>query len=346
MFPIDGSKNLTHVQDTFLDANSLNHIKTMGRADDPQALKEVAKQFEAIFVQQMLKNMRAANEVFSEDSPFNSNEMQFHQDMYDQQMSLNLTSGKGLGLADALYEQMLRAYGAKPEAGVNPAAINALPEALKHLRSVQSGSARPDVFDTPVANPFAGERNLASEKHSPLLRPGGKTAVANSPEDFIASLKPYAEKAAADLNVNSDVLLAQAALETGWGRHVIHTRHGDNSFNLFNIKAGESWGGDKVNVQTLEYTQGVAHQERADFRRYNNYAESFADYVRLLQTNPRYQQALAAGQDAGSYAEELQKAGYATDPAYAEKIKNILASEPMRAAVQSVAALGSTTSEI
>lgn len=346
MFPIDGSKHLTQVQDNFLDANSLNHIKAMGRADDPQALKEVAKQFEAIFVQQMLKNMRAANEVFSEDSPFNSNEMQFHQDMYDQQMSLNLTSGKGLGLADALYEQMLRAYGAKPEAAVNPAAINALPEAVKHLRSALPLSALPNGFDTPLANPFVTERSATSEKNSLLLRSGGKTAVADSPADFIASLKPYAEKAAADLNVNSDVLLAQAALETGWGRHVIHTQRGDNSFNLFNIKAGESWAGNKVNVHTLEYAQGVARQERADFRRYNNYAESFADYVKLLQTNPRYEQALAAGQDATAYADELQKAGYATDPAYAEKIKNILASEPIRAAAQSLAALGNTASEI
>src|SRR5690606_33356082 len=125
-----------------------------------------------------------------------------------------------------------------------------------------------------------------------------------------------------------------------------HTRQGENSFNLFNIKAGESWGGDKVNVQTLEYTQGVAQQERADFRRYNNYAESFADYVRLLQTNPRYQHALAAGQDAGSYADELQKAGYATDPAYAAKIKNILVSEPMRAAAQSVAAQSVATQSV
>lgn len=346
MFPIDSTKHPAQTQDTFLDVNSLNHVKAMGRADDPQALKEVAKQFEAIFIQQMLKSMRAANEVFAEDSYFNSNEMQFHQDMYDQQMSLNLTSGRGLGLADAFYEQMVRAYGGDSDAAVNPAAIHALPEAMRHFRSERNLSAISDQFDVPVTNPFATQRNPASGRYASVFPSGGKTAIANSPAEFIASLKPYAEKAAGELNVDSDVLLAQAALETGWGRHVIHAPNGRNSFNLFNIKAGAGWSGDKINVSTLEYAQGIAHQERADFRSYGSYAESFADYVSFIQTNPRYHRALAAGQDAATYVEELQKAGYATDPAYAEKIKNILTSDSIRTAAQSMVALASAADEM
>src|SRR5690554_171745 len=125
MIPIDTSLPVQKIKDSVLDANSLNHIKAMGREQDPQALKEVARKFEALFVQQMLKSMRAANEVFAEDSYFNSNEMQFHQDMYDQQISLELTSGSGMGLADALYQQMLHAYGDK-SSGVGPVDVGAL----------------------------------------------------------------------------------------------------------------------------------------------------------------------------------------------------------------------------
>jgi flagellar protein FlgJ len=331
MLPIDSAKGLSQVQDTYLDQNSLNHVKAMGRADDPQALKEVAKKFEAIFVQQMLKNMRAANEVFAEDSYFNSNEMKFHQDMYDQQMSLNLTSGRGLGLADALYEQMARAYGIAAD------------------EQSQSGNQSVNIngLSNQPQNPFALNNTFIKAPKEPISpASGGKTASFQNPAEFIAVLKPYAEKAAAELNLDSDVLLAQAALETGWGRHVIHTQRGDNSFNLFNIKAGSGWDGDKVNVNTLEYAQGVAQQERADFRRYASYAESFSDYVNFLQTNPRYQQALAVGEDATSYADELQKAGYATDPAYAEKIKNILVSDPIRDMTQMLATLASDAKEL
>lgn len=345
MLPIDNSRATQQVKDNFLDANSLNNIKAMGRDQDPQALKEVAKKFEAIFVQQMLKNMRAANEVFAEDSYFNSNEMQFHQDMYDQQMSLELTSGRGLGLAEALYAQMLRAYGGEQDPSLTPPVLQELPQ--KSTR--ESAAEVSALLRERPQNPFAVAPNAKSKTDllPPLVSPpsGGKTAIAQTPAEFVAALKPYAEKAAAELNVDGDVLLAQAALETGWGRHVIHTERGDNSFNLFNIKANNGWRGDKVNVTTIEFDKGTAHQERADFRRYGSYAESFADYVNFLQTNPRYQQALAVGGDAAAYAEELQKAGYATDPAYADKIKNILTSEPIRTMAQTLVALSSQAKE-
>lgn len=335
MIPIDNSslrQTLDHsVKDSFLNADSLNGIKTMGRANDPQALKEVAKKFEAIFVQQMLKSMRAANEVFSEDSYFNSNEMQFHQDMYDQQMSLELTNGKGLGLADALYAQMQRSYGTEQTDTEKSVALKDL------SAQVQYHKYRPAQT---LVSSTKGNSALAATANT-----GGKKSIANTPENFVEKLTGYAEKAAASLGVDTNVLLAQAALETGWGNHVIHTEHGENSFNLFNIKAGASWSGEKVKVTTLEYSQGVAQQERANFRRYNNYEESFNDYVNFLQTNPRYQQALAAGTDASAYAEELQKAGYATDPAYAEKIKHIVNGDTLRDKSASLALLSSSNDQ-
>lgn len=143
-------------------------------------------------------------------------------------------------------------------------------------------------------------------------------------------IKPHAEKAAAELQINPDVLIAQVALETGWGKHVIHDQKGNNSFNLFNIKANTGWEGGKVNIATLEYRDGIAASEKADFRKYNDYSESFSDYVKLMKNNPRYLDALEAGKNSSAYAEALQSAGYATDPLYAKKIKSLLNSDAIR----------------
>jgi flagellar protein FlgJ len=155
-------------------------------------------------------------------------------------------------------------------------------------------------------------------------RVGQKTSVSSTQENFVMMLKPHAEKAAAELNINPDVLIAQVALETGWGKHVIHDKRGENSFNLFNIKAGNQWQGDKVNVSTLEFRDGIAANEKADFRKYSNYADSFSDYVQFMKNNSRYAQVLEKGNDSAAYADALQSAGYATDPEYAKKIKRLL----------------------
>ncbi len=138
---------------------------------------------------------------------------------------------------------------------------------------------------------------------------------------------PYAQEAAKKLNLDPDVLIAQAALETGWGKHLIHDAKGNNSFNLFNIKATDSWQGKKVTVSTLEYDKGVAKKENANFRSYNSYAESFADYVKLISESPRYEKAKSLVNNAADYLDALQEGGYATDPQYADKIKNLLKSE-------------------
>src|SRR5690606_35171159 len=144
-------------------------------------------------------------------------------------------------------------------------------------------------------------------------------------------LTPYAKRAAALLNVQPGWLLAPAALETGWGRFVNRSASWESSFNLFNIKADHRWQGERVQVSTTEYEQGARKQVSAEFRRYQNYAESFSDYVSFLQSNSRYEQALVSTADANKFAEALQSAGYATDPQYAEKIKRIVASDRFQA---------------
>lgn len=366
MLPIDAGAKVSQVQDSYLDPNSLNSIKAMGRDKDPQALKEVAKKFEAMFVQQMLKTMRQANEAFGEGNYFDSQTTHFHRDMLDQQMVLNLTSGSGIGLADHFYKQMLQNYGGgmKPESapqtadenGMLPAAVEyrkssaQTPDALaadeldawvedfirmsdnSHLQTIFSETDTNAENNTPMqpAYNYAMMPALLSKAQLQPMRAGQKASITNTQENFVMMLKPHAEKAAAELNINPDVLIAQVALETGWGKHVIHDQQGANSFNLFNIKAGSQWQGAKVNVSTLEYRDGIAANEKADFRKYSDYAESFSDYVLLMKNNPRYEPVLASGTNSAAYAEALQSAGYATDPSYAKKIKQLLNSDAFK----------------
>lgn len=371
MLSVDTGIKPAQVQDTYLDPNALDSIKAMGRDKDPQALKEVAKKFEAMFVQQMLKTMREANEAFGEGNYFDSQSTRFHRDMLDQQMVLNLTSGAGIGIADHFYKQMMQSHGGGMKSEATGDAVvhdGTLPSAVEykknHAQGPTSADSEPSSADALDAwiNDFVrmsdnsrlqsvfseedtGSTNAGQvlavpnyamipallNKPQPLVtRSGQKASISSTQENFVMLLKPHAEKAAAELQINPDVLIAQVALETGWGKHVIHDKQGDNSFNLFNIKAGGQWQGDKVNVNTLEYRDGIAANEKADFRKYTDYSESFSDYVRLMKNNPRYQQALDAGNNSSAYADALQSAGYATDPHYAKKIKQLLNSDALK----------------
>lgn len=306
MKPLDTSFARQQVQDTHLNSQGMEALRAKGRDGDPEALREVARQFESMFVHQMFKQMRSTNEVFGKDSYFSSDETKFHQEMLDQQMSLELTKGRGLGLAEMLYQQMQSDYGDylnRPQA----------------QRDSGIERAQPLAADR-VSNPF--ENTAPSER---------QMSLGSTPAEFVRRLKPHAQAAGERLGVKPEALVAQAALETGWGQHVIHDRNGNSSHNLFNIKADQRWSGERVNVSTLEYRDGLPQMERADFRQYRDYQQSFADYVEFLQNNPRYQEALSRGANAEEYAEALQEAGYATDPAYAEKIKSLLRSEPFAA---------------
>lgn len=369
MLPLDTGAKVSQMQDSYLDPNSLNSIKAMGRDKDPQALKEVAKKFEAMFVQQMLKTMREANAAFGEGNYFDSQATHFHRDMLDQQMVLNLTSGSGIGLADHFYKQMLQNYGAgmKPESAATGASAQhslqqkdgMLDQAVEYKKSSNAAVEMPSADDLDswindfirmsdnsqlqtVFSDVETEEKIQPPIHYGILpvlpnktqitnsRSGQKASISNTQENFVMMLKPHAEKAAAELNINPDVLIAQIALETGWGKHVIHDKQGQNSFNLFNIKAGSQWQGDKVNVSTLEFRDGIAANEKADFRKYTDYADSFSDYVQLMKNSSRYEKVLQKGNDSAAYAEALQSAGYATDPEYAQKIKRLLNSDVIK----------------
>ncbi len=275
--------------DVYTDINSLQKLKTSD--DKDLALRQVAQQFESLFLGLMLKSMRDANAVFEEDSLFNSGESKFYRDMYDQQLSLSMAHSKqgGVGIADALYRQMSASYGDK-------------------LTNADGGLS---------IGPALSTTNSSSKTKY--------TALADSPEEFVKKVSPIMLQGSEKLGVDADILVAQAALETGWGKSVLSQGDGSSSYNLFNIKAGSQWQGKTVEVSTLEFAQGTFKPEHAKFRAYDSLEESVNDYVRFVQENPRYQQALKSASDSTDYIRELHKAGYATDPDYADKVLSVKA---------------------
>ena len=157
-----------------------------------------------------------------------------------------------------------------------------------------------------------------------------------TPENFVRELLPHARQAADELGTKPEVLIAQAALETGWGQHMIRSQDGTNSFNLFGIKADAGWQGARALTDTVEYRDGLMRRERAPFRAYDSLADSFSDYVDFLKSNPRYREALNQGDDAPAFARALSEAGYATDPDYSNKINRIMGSSQLRGAVSDI----------
>lgn len=268
----------------YTDMSGLAKLRSQASSKSPEANNEVARQFEALFIQTMLKAMRQASQL-SEST--DGDQTRFYQDMYDKQIALDLAGNGSIGLAAVIERQL----------GGN---------------AVGSTSRQ-----APVSASAALKR---AESEAIQWRPA-------SEEAFIQDLWPHASRSAKELGVSADVLIAQAALETGWGRKMMLDRQGGNSFNLFGIKAGKQWQGEQVSVATIEYRDGLAQRENASFRSYASLHESMNDYVAFLKQNPRYQPALEQTGNAELFLQELQKAGYATDPAYADKISNIMKRE-------------------
>lgn len=310
------------------DVQGLDSLRKGAREDDPEALKEVARQFEAMMVQTIMKNARQSNELLSKDGLFDSEQVRFYQQMFDEQMAVNITQGGTFGLADVLVRQLSKTYGKELEAdkASNPISIQAM---LDRGSRFPASRYDPEHMQA-VREKFAAQRaeKVAAAEEALRLEKGFE-----SPADFVRTLLPAAEKVAEDLGLNPMVMLSQAALETGWGRYMIRNSEGKNSFNLFGIKADSRWQGESAVVSTLEYRGGIPRKEQAAFRAYGNYEESLRDYGRFLRDNPRYSDALNHASDPVKFTKGLQDAGYATDPAYAKKIQRIISSPVMRLAV-------------
>lgn len=280
---------------------------------EKEALASAARQFEAIFTSMLFKSMRDANSTF-ESGLMDSQNQQFYRQMMDEQMSSELSSSGSLGLADMIVAQLTSGSVENPNASSRNTDFEALMKKVDRARTAQSEKTASEV---------APQQNVdIAVKQSAEVLPAKHSF--DSPESFVASMRPYAQKAASALGVDSSLLLAQAALETGWGKKLVSNSLGSSN-NLFNIKADRSWGGDKVATQTLEYHQGVPVKEKAAFRSYNSFEESFNDYVRFLNDNPRYTMALRHGGSSERFIEGIHKAGYATDPQYASKVLRVKA---------------------
>ncbi|WP_426417605.1 flagellar assembly peptidoglycan hydrolase FlgJ [Aestuariirhabdus sp. LZHN29] len=308
----------------YTDLNSLQNLKYASAEESPEALRKVAQQFESLFISMMLKSMRDANAVFEEDNPFSSSESRMYRDMLDSQMSVSLAESGGMGLAEVLMRQLDRSSngnggGAGRDRFIHQPqnqAADALARSMMEKAGIKQGAGAEQVPGS-GANSVSDTRSVAAKADERI----------DSPLAFIRKMMPYAREVASKLGVEPKILVAQSALETGWGQKMIQREDGSNSFNLFGIKADSRWSGDSARVTTTEYRQGVALKEQADFRSYDSFAKSFDDYFAFLQQNERYQVALDHGGDAGQFLNGLQQAGYATDPAYADKILNIASNE-------------------
>ena len=315
---MDGSN--INQQQSFFDLSNLNALREEALQGDPEkkALKQVASQFESIFTQMLFKSMRKANEAFEdENSPFNASSVKFYRDMHDQQLSMELSQSGALGLADIIVEQL------SPTSGkYTPASLFSHEQVPPLTRKPNDKSVEPSQRSAAQA-----VKETTKESRIPF----------ESEQSFVSELWQHAKKAAEKIGLNPAVMLAQSALETGWGKYIINKPNGQSSNNLFNIKADKSWQGDKAAKSSLEFEQGVAVKRQSNFRVYESIEQSFEDFINFLQQNPRYESALKTTNNPEQYLQELQKSGYATDPNYAEKIMNVLNRSEFSHAVQSLA---------
>ncbi|WP_086971079.1 flagellar assembly peptidoglycan hydrolase FlgJ [Vibrio coralliirubri] len=295
------------------DIGSLDRLRQQAvngeEGSEKEALTAAAKQFESIFTSMLFKSMRDANSSFKSDM-LNSQNEQFYRQMQDDQMASELSASGSLGLADMIVAQL--------SAG--------------QASDTSEEKVRSEGFDASLQRPqYSGRSKERASDVQPAQAMSATDVQAvkqpvsfDSPESFVTSMKPYAEKAASALGVDSSLLLAQAALETGWGSKMVKNSLG-NSNNLFNIKADRSWKGDKVATQTLEFHGKTAVKESASFRSYSNFEDSFNDYVKFLNENPRYETALQHQGNSENFIKGIHQAGYATDPNYADKVLRVKA---------------------
>jgi len=318
----------THITQTAVDFSGLNELRRSATVDqkDQETLKQVAGQFESLFVGMMLKGMRQAS---LGEGIFDSSQSDMYRDMSDQQLAMDLSAKGGLGLKDVIVRQL----GGQLESKINGnGEIQAYSIDTVPVRPALQSIENPALFQQIMQAKPTVEIQATEIKTSAMQR----NFTFDSPESFVQQLLPMAKQAAQRIGVTPEVILSQAALETGWGKHIIDKANGKSSHNLFNIKADSGWHGDQATTGTMEYRDGVAVKEQAQFRSYDNYQDSFNDYVDFLQTQPRYQNALKQTHDPEQFIEGLHKAGYATDPDYADKIKRIMNSSTLAQISQQV----------
>ncbi|MCP4431046.1 MAG: flagellar assembly peptidoglycan hydrolase FlgJ [Gammaproteobacteria bacterium] len=307
--------------DFYLNLNKLSEMKLDARQNSAEASQGVAQQFESLFVQQMLAAMRSAARV---DEASHSSYTDFYQEMHDKQLALTMARQGGLGLTKFIMQQLPGGQNNSGKSG------EILP-----LHEYQEVATPPVIsqMNYRPENPAVKVKPLINEDKPSVTDTDLQTSSQgnwNTAQAFIRDILPQAKSAANMLGVSPGLLVAQSALETGWGKHVMTREDGSSAFNLFGIKAGSGWQGDTVSKPTMEFRNGVMQTEVAHFRVYDSLADSLDDYVSFIQSRERYQDALKHGGNDGRYINALQNAGYATDPDYADKILSILQGSQLR----------------
>lgn len=308
------------------DVKSAQDLRSQFQKDPQQGLKAAAQQFETLFLQQVIKSMRDAT---PQDGLLNSEQSRFYTGLLDQQMAQNIaTTGKGVGFAKLIEQQLGRNLaGADGQAAFNApanAAGNALPLSASDGRHLQY-TAVPSTLPTSAAYAAINASGSAASGVS-------NSDVPASSKEFVNRVWPHAVEASRSTGIPPQFLVGHAALESGWGRSEIRKSDGSTSYNLFGIKASKGWTGQTVDATTTEYVNGQPQQTVERFRAYSSYEEAFRDYASLLRSNPRYGGVIGS-QDGAEFAKGLQRAGYATDPSYADKLSRIINGPTLRMAL-------------
>lgn len=352
---------VTPAQINTLDPNALADLKRLSRdSNSPAALRATAKQFEALFLQMVMKSMRDA---VPSNGMLDTDQTRLFQSLQDQQMSTNLAQGRGVGLAEVIYRQLggdaaeKRGTGTEPLSAASMVGAPAVPQrsaipAVRPREAATSAAREPGATGELAAQASAAldaayarreaARAAAGTPVAGAVQPGGQATAADAtrprgatsgrPHDFVNRVWAQADTASRATGIPARFMVAQAALETGWGRAELRHADGRPSYNLFNIKAGANWKGPVVEVPVTEYANGRKYTEIARFRAYGSYEEAFRDYANLLQQSPRYAKVLGQT-DAKGFARSLQQAGYATDPMYADKLARIIDGKTLRSAL-------------
>ena len=327
---------ISNQADFFLNFQKFGEMKLRARENSDEVVNDVARQFEGLFVQQMLAAMRSASNI---DSGQHSSYMDFYQEMYDKQLAQSIAGQNRLGVARLIKQQMPDSETARvastldkgiemPQrsAAVVPSPITSSPAtALPVSESPQAVLGAPSAAPgEPATSSGVVLGKVVDDDFAEVAQIERANSRWQQPQGFIADIWPEAQAAASSLGVSPQLLIAQSALETGWGRHTMKFDDGRSSYNLFGIKAGADWSGAALKRVSLEYRDGLLHNEVSRFRAYDSPASSLSDYVDFIRSNPRYQQALASAGDDRAYIRAIQDAGYATDPEYADKVIGIL----------------------
>jgi flagellar protein FlgJ len=294
-----------------IDANGLNALKTASKSNSPESVKAVSSQFEAMFVNMMLKSMRDAT---PQDGMFDNEQTKAFTSMLDQQLSQKIAS-HGIGLAEILTRQLTKG----PTTAKDPTA------ALDANAAKKSGAV--NSTDSEIGGANLHPQKLQSLKDSANVNkafaPTNHT-LSDAAASFKNMVASHAEQVSRETGIPAHFMVGQAALESGWGKREIKGLDGTPSNNLFGIKATSSWKGKVVEAVTTEYVNGVKQKRIEKFRAYDSYAETFKDFANLMQSNPRYSNVMANLDNVSNYAKAIQQAGYATDPNYASKLISVV----------------------